>query len=78
MVGKIWKLFLSQAPDALFKLQTLGAGADPAASAKQAHFLKSMALLASAAQLAAVCEDIEYEGKAGHMSEACARGPSAA
>ncbi|MBP9235702.1 MAG: Hpt domain-containing protein [Hyphomonadaceae bacterium] len=42
----------------------MGAGGDPAARAKQAHFLKSMALSSGAPQLAAVCEDIEHEGKA--------------
>lgn len=73
VVGKVWKLFLGQAPDAVFKLETLGAGSDPDAFAKQAHFLKSMSLSAGAARLAAVCEDMETAAKAGNLAEACAR-----
>ena len=73
VVGKVLKLFLSQTPDALFKLETMGAGSNPTAITKQAHFLKSMALSSGAARLAAVCENIEHEGKTGHMTEACAR-----
>ncbi len=73
VLGKVWKLFLGQAPDAVFKLETLGAGSDPSALSKQAHFLKSMALSSGAARLAAVCEDVELDGKAGLLAEACAR-----
>jgi len=66
VVGKVWKLFLGQAPEALAKLESLVAqDADPAALAKQAHFLKSMSLSAGAARLAALCETIEHEGKSG-------------
>ncbi len=71
VVGKVWKLFLSQAPDAAFKLETLATGSDPGMLAKQAHFLKSMCLSSGAARLAALCEDMEYEGRAGRMAEAC-------
>jgi two-component system sensor histidine kinase BarA len=67
VVAKVWRLFLTQAPDAAFKLETLAAGGDPAALAKQAHFLKSMSLSAGAARVAALCESIEDEGKSGHM-----------
>jgi HPt (histidine-containing phosphotransfer) domain-containing protein len=67
VVGKVWKLFLSQAPDAAFKLETLAKGSDPAAIAKQAHFLKSMALSAGAARVAGHCERIEAAGKAGDL-----------
>ena len=70
VVGKVWKLFLGQAPDAVFKLETLGAGSDPGAIAKQAHFLKSMSLSAGAADLAALCEDIEQHGKQGRTEDA--------
>ncbi len=70
VVGKVWKLFLGQAPDAVFKLETLAAGSDPGAVAKQAHFLKSMSLSAGAAQLAELCEGLEHDGKAGDMDGA--------
>jgi signal transduction histidine kinase/CheY-like chemotaxis protein/HPt (histidine-containing phosphotransfer) domain-containing protein len=72
VVGKVWKLFLGQAPDAVFKLETLATGSDPAALAKQAHFLKSMCLSSGAARLAALCEEIEHEGKAGNIAAALA------
>ncbi|MFT3724332.1 MAG: ATP-binding protein [Hyphomonadaceae bacterium] len=65
VVAKVWKLFLGQAPDAVFKLETFANSGDAAALAKQAHFLKSMALSAGAARLAASCEDIETQAKAG-------------
>ncbi|MEQ1608144.1 MAG: hypothetical protein ABL956_04115 [Hyphomonadaceae bacterium] len=35
MLGKVWRLFLGQAPDAVFTLDPLCAGGDPAAVAKQ-------------------------------------------
>jgi signal transduction histidine kinase/DNA-binding NarL/FixJ family response regulator/HPt (histidine-containing phosphotransfer) domain-containing protein len=67
VVGKVWKLFLGQAPDAAFKLETLAQGGIPAAIAKQAHFLKSMALSAGATQVADHCERIEAAGNAGDL-----------
>lgn len=70
VVGKVWKLFLGQAPDAVFKLETLAQGGDPGAVAKQAHFLKSMSLSAGAAQLAELCEGLEHDGKAGDIEAA--------
>ena len=72
VVAKVWKLFVGQGPDAVFKLETLATGGDPGALAKQAHFLKSMALSAGAARLGAACEQIEQDGKAGRMAEASA------
>ena len=72
VLGKVWKLFLGQGPDAVFKLETLGAGSDPAALAQQAHFLKSMCLSSGAARRASVCEEVELAGKAGNMAGACA------
>jgi CheY-like chemotaxis protein/HPt (histidine-containing phosphotransfer) domain-containing protein len=66
VVGKVWKLFLGQAPEALAKLEALLAGnAEPPALARQAHLLKSMSLSAGAARLAALCETIEREGRSG-------------
>jgi len=70
VVAKVWKLFLSQAPDAVFKLETLAAGGDPGAVASQAHFLKSMSLSAGAAQLAELCESLEQVGKASDIDAA--------
>jgi HPt (histidine-containing phosphotransfer) domain-containing protein len=71
VVGKVWKLFLSQAPEALAKLETLLAGnADPEALARQVHFLKSMSLSAGATRLAALCERVEHEGKSGDPNAA--------
>jgi len=70
VVAKVWKLFLSQAPDAVFKLETLAAGSDPGAVARQAHFLKSMSLSAGAAQLSELCEGMEQDGKAGDIAAA--------
>jgi two-component system, NarL family, sensor histidine kinase BarA len=65
VVGKVWRLFLAQAPDAASKLETLAGQANMADVARQAHFLKSMSLSAGAARLAALCETIEHEAKAG-------------
>ncbi len=73
VLGKVWKLFLSQGPDAAFKLDTLAAGSDPSAVAKQAHFLKSMALSAGGAGVAGVCELVEQDGKANRMEDARSR-----
>lgn len=70
VVGKVWKLFLSQTPDAVFKLETLAQGGDPGAVAKQAHFLKSMSLSAGAGQLGGICEDLEHAGKSGDIQAA--------
>lgn len=72
VVGKVWKLFLAQGPDAAFKLDMLAGGSDPAAVAKQAHSLKSMALSAGASRVAETCEEVERLGKAGQMTDACA------
>jgi len=71
VVGKVWRLFLGQAPDAVTKLETLAAQANAPELAKQAHFLKSMSLSAGAARLASLCEAIEQEGKAGQIETAC-------
>ncbi len=65
VVSKVWKLFLGQAPDAVAKLETLAGQANAAEIARQAHFLKSMSLSAGAGRLAALCETIEREAKAG-------------
>jgi HPt (histidine-containing phosphotransfer) domain-containing protein len=73
VLGKVWRLFLGQAPDAVFKLETLCAGGDPVAVAKQAHFLKSMCLSSGASRLAGVFEDIEQTGKEGRMADVCDR-----
>ena len=51
VLAKVWKLFIGQGPDAAFKLETLATAGDPGSLAKQAHFLKSMAILAGAARL---------------------------
>lgn len=73
VIGKVWRLFLAQGPDAAFKLETLAEGTDPAAVAKQAHFLKSMALSAGAAGVAEICELAEQDGKANRMENARSR-----
>lgn len=70
VVGKVWKLFLGQAPDAVFKLETLATAGDPSEIAKQAHLLKSMSLSAGAAQVAARCESIEQLCHDARLSEA--------
>ncbi len=70
VVSKVWKLFLGQAPDAAFKLETLASSGDPAVIAKQAHFLKSMSLSAGAAGLAALCEEIEQRSSEDQMTHA--------
>jgi signal transduction histidine kinase/HPt (histidine-containing phosphotransfer) domain-containing protein/ActR/RegA family two-component response regulator len=70
VVAKVWKLFLGQAPDAAFKLETLAAGSDPATLVKQAHFLKSMCLAAGAARLAVLCGDVEHQAAAGQINSA--------
>lgn len=68
VVSKVWRLYLGQAPDAVFKLETLAAGADSTVVAKQAHLVKSMSLSAGAAQVAAACESIERQCEAGDLS----------
>jgi two-component system sensor histidine kinase BarA len=68
VVGKVWKLFLGQAPDAVTRLEMLASQANLADVAKQAHFLKSMSLSAGAARLAALCETIECEAKSGNTA----------
>jgi len=73
VLGKVWKLFLVQGPDAAFKLETLATGTDSAAIARQAHFLKSMALSAGAVRVARLCEDVERAGKEAKLHEAIAR-----
>ncbi|HVY87223.1 MAG TPA: ATP-binding protein [Hyphomonadaceae bacterium] len=75
VVGKVWKLFLGQAPDAVFKLEMLASQENADQLAKQAHFLKSMSLSAGAAQVAAICEAIEHDGKAADLGAAGARVP---
>jgi two-component system, NarL family, sensor histidine kinase BarA len=65
VVAKVWKLFLVQIPDAVAKLEVLAAASDFAGLSKQAHFLKSMSLSSGAARLAALCETIEHDAKAG-------------
>ncbi len=69
-VARAWRLFLGQAPDAVFRLETLAAGGDPAALAKQVNFLKSMALSAGASRLVALCDEIERQGKTAGMDAA--------
>jgi two-component system sensor histidine kinase BarA len=72
VVGKVWKLFLGQAPDAAFKLEMLAQGTDPGALSAQAHFLKSMALSAGASAVAAMAEQVEHDAKAGRTEAASA------
>ena len=53
MLGKVWRFFLGQAPDAVFTLDPLCAGGDPAALAKQqAHLRQSICLSIGPARLA--------------------------
>jgi signal transduction histidine kinase/HPt (histidine-containing phosphotransfer) domain-containing protein/ActR/RegA family two-component response regulator len=70
VVGKVWRLFLGQAPDAVFKLEVLSQGADPQAFAAQAHFLKSMALSAGASTVSGLAEEIEGACRVGRLLEA--------
>ncbi len=70
VVGKVWRLFLGQGPDAAFKLEVLSQAADAQAFGAQAHFLKSMALSAGAAAVAGLAEEIEAACKAGSLAEA--------
>lgn len=70
VVGKVWRLFLGQAPDAVFKLEMLAQGSDPQAMSAQAHFLKSMALSAGAAAVAELAEQLEHDAKEGRAATA--------
>jgi HPt (histidine-containing phosphotransfer) domain-containing protein len=70
VVAKVWKLFLGQTPDALFKLENLAAAGDPSPVARQAHFLKSMSLSAGAATFAALCEEIEHACRENRLADA--------
>jgi two-component system sensor histidine kinase BarA len=72
VVGKVWKLFLGQAPDAVFKLDMLAQGGDPQPLSAQAHFLKSMALSAGASAVAAIAEQLEHDAKAARMDASTA------
>lgn len=62
LLAKVWSLFLAKAPDAVFKLETLAAGSDPAAFEYQSRALKALALSAGALRLSALCERIERQG----------------
>ncbi|HEV7691523.1 MAG TPA: ATP-binding protein [Hyphomonadaceae bacterium] len=73
VVGKVWKLFLSQGPEAVAKLEELALTGDTEGLARQAHFLKSMSLSAGAARLARLCEAIEQDGKSGKVQLAVSR-----
>src|SRR5690606_27418537 len=70
VVGKVWRLFLGQAPDAVFKLEMLAKGSDPQAMSAQAHFLKSMALSAGAAAVAELAEQLEHDAREGRTAAA--------
>jgi two-component system sensor histidine kinase BarA len=70
VVGKVWRLFLGQGPDAAFKLEVLSQAADAQAFGAQAHFLKSMALSAGAPAVAGLAEEIEGACKAGRLPDA--------
>ena len=73
VLGKVWTLFLVQGPDAAFKLETLAAGTDAGAIARQAHLLKSMALSAGAVRVARICEEVELASKEGRLVDAALR-----
>ena len=73
VVGKVWKLFLSQGPEAVAKLEELALEGDTEGLGKQAHFLKSMSLSSGAARLARLCEAIEQDGKSGKVQLAVSR-----
>jgi signal transduction histidine kinase/CheY-like chemotaxis protein/HPt (histidine-containing phosphotransfer) domain-containing protein len=75
LVAKVWKLFLSQAPLAVDRINALAAAqpVDNADLAKQAHSLKSMCLSSGAARMAECCEIIEATAKAGRADLALPR-----
>ncbi|OYX48339.1 MAG: hypothetical protein B7Y90_10375 [Alphaproteobacteria bacterium 32-64-14] len=76
VAGKVWRLFLGQSPDSVFKLEMLAQGTDGQALSAQAHFLKSMALSAGAKAVAGLAEQIEHEAKAGRVQAARADLPA--
>lgn len=76
VAGKVWRLFLGQSPDSVFKLEMLAQGTDGQALSAQAHFLKSMALSAGAKAVAGLAEQIEHEAKAVRVQAARADLPA--
>ncbi len=79
MLGKVWRLFLGRAPQAVATLQAIAP--DPAQTerlAKQTHALKSMCLSAGAARMAAICEAMESSAKAGQLTAALEQLPGLA
>ena len=60
VVGKVWKLFLGQAPDAVFKLETLAQRERPCRPGETGALPEIHGLSAGAARLAELCEQIEH------------------
>jgi two-component system sensor histidine kinase BarA len=76
VLGKVWKLFIGQAPQAAARLVMLAVEpVDAGELSKQAHALKSMCLSAGAARVAEVCEAMENAARAGQTAEALKRLP---
>ncbi|MBI1362172.1 MAG: response regulator [Alphaproteobacteria bacterium] len=76
VLGKVWKLFLGQAPHAVSTLQAIPVQPEQAEQiAKQAHALKSMCLSGGAAGMAVICEALETSAKAGELDEVAERMP---
>ena len=79
VLGKVWKLFIGQEPQAAARLLMLAVEpVDPEEVSKQAHALKSMCLSAGAARVAEICEAIEKSAKAGQTADALQRLPDLA
>ena len=76
VLGKVWRLFIGQAPQATARLIMLAVEpVDAEELAKQAHALKSMCLSAGAARVADLCEVMERAAHAGDLVEALRRLP---
>jgi two-component system sensor histidine kinase BarA len=79
VLGKVWKLFIGQAPQAAARLVMMAVEpVDAGELSKQAHALKSMCLSAGAARVAEISEAIEKAARAGQTIDALKRLPDLA
>jgi signal transduction histidine kinase/DNA-binding NarL/FixJ family response regulator/HPt (histidine-containing phosphotransfer) domain-containing protein len=75
VLGKVWKLFLGQAPKAagLIATSTEAYPVNGGDLSKTAHALKSMSLSAGAEAIGRLCEDVEHSAKDGRLEHALKR-----
>lgn len=67
LLGDVAASFRHEAVSALAALEAAVASASPAAAERQFHFIKGSALYLAMGNLAALCEHLENESRAGRM-----------